>query len=101
MIERTISDRMETIIEICKVISKEEARAKAEQSLEKLQKEVASFDVKFNQLLEAELPNWWGANGELLTQQVYNHKMVEIKSRTGAAPERTPVLKGETITNFL
>ena len=51
--------------------------------------------------LEIRLPNWWIENGEFLTQEVYNLKMTEVKSRTDAAPKKTLVLKGTTITNFL
>jgi len=69
-----IAYRMDVVVEISKVISKEEARAKAEQSLARLQKEVEYFYDKFNKILEAGLPNLWGKNGELFTQELYNIK---------------------------
>lgn len=62
-----IPDRVEAVDGIYKVIAKEEARYKEEQSMTKMQKEFSRFDVTFNQLLEAELPNCWGEDGELLS----------------------------------
>jgi len=46
------------------------------------------------------LPNCWGEDGEILSQDVYNKKVTEDKCRTGAAPKTMTILKGSTITNF-
>jgi len=62
-----ITNRMDTVVGISKVISKEEARPKVEQSLTKLQKEMETFDDEFNKLHEVVLPNLWGPNGDLFT----------------------------------
>lgn len=48
-----ISDRMEIIVDISKVMLKEEAKANVKQSLVEKEKEVSTFDVNFNQLLKA------------------------------------------------
>lgn len=65
-------NRVEAMDGIYKVISKEEARTKVEQSLTKLQKELSSFDVTFNHILEIGLPKSHGEDGEFLSRELYN-----------------------------
>jgi len=62
-----VVDRVSVIMETSKVILKEEARVRAEQCLGVVQKEVASFNAKFNKVVQVGLPNCWGPHGEFLS----------------------------------
>lgn len=62
-----ITDMISAVLDISKVISKEESRARAKQSLIRVQKDVAIFSEEFDKILHVVLPNMCGPHGELFS----------------------------------
>lgn len=96
-----IVDRVSVVIEISKSILREESRVRAEQCLGVAQKEVASFNVEFDRVVQVGLPNCWGSRGEFLSQEQYNQRLVKAKSKASLSHEKTATLKEKIVVNFL
>ena len=76
-------------MEISKVVMREEAKVRDEQCLGVVLKEVASFNVEFNKVVQAGLPNCWEPHGEFLSWEQYSQRLVEAKSRASLSHEKT------------
>lgn len=76
--ELYIEDRIETILEVRKVLSKRNLMLNLEDKCQNMQLAVDRFMVKFEILREKGLPSPLVINDKLMTQQDYNNKIKEL-----------------------
>ena len=96
-----INDRTLCVLEINKVIVKNAYRTSGEKKLENIKKEVDKFNTMFDKRTREGLPSHWDIQGNLLSRETYETLLVEEKSKIDNTHEKTVVLKGTTIVNYL
>ena len=62
---------------------------------------IKKFDISFDKLTRIGLPSCWTERGEIMSWKFYEDQLIFAKSRADGRHEKTQVLKGETIFNFL
>ena len=62
---------------------------------------VSQFDKSLDKLTRASLPSCWALGGGLLSWDSYENLLVLTKSKVDNTHEKTQVLKGATMINFL
>lgn len=99
--EMHIVDRSIVIMEMSKIIYKNLLRIQNENKLEIVKKFVGSFDSKYDQRTRAGFLGCWNFQGDFLPWDTYEKELIATKRRIDSTLEKTVVLKGRTMVNFL
>lgn len=99
--ELGVEDMIEYVLEINKMIVKNLYRKIADAKLMEVKQAVMKFNTDFDKITRAGLPSCWDQQGNLLPQETYETLLIEAKRKIGSTHERTTVLKGATIINYL
>ena len=59
------------------------------------------FDISFDKLTRIGLPSCWTEKGNILSWKFYEDSLILAKSKMDNRHEKTQILKGETVFNFL
>lgn len=95
-----IEDKTKHIMEMNKMIVNNSYRKATEKKLIEV-KVVMKFNVIFDKRTSAGLPSCWDQQGNLLSWELYETLLVEARSKISSTHEKTAVLKGATIVNYL
>lgn len=60
-----------------------------------------SFDINFDKRTRVGLPSCWDQQNNFLSWELYETLLVEEKSKINSTHEKTGVIKGATIVNYL
>jgi len=96
-----VVDRVIAIMDISKVVQKEECRVKSKKYLEVVSKNVVAFNMEFDRIVRASFPNCWNFWGVLIEWEKYIQILVEAKRKVDFSHEKTSTLKGKTVVNYL
>ena len=96
-----MQDRMLYALEINKMIIRNDLRKAAEKKLIEIKEAVSEFDKYFDKMTRVGLPSCWGAKGNLLPWSSYENLLVMTKINIDNRHEKTQVLKGEMMVNYL
>lgn len=89
------------IMEIYKMIVKNSYRKETEKNINEVKEAVMKFIIIFDKINRASLPSCWDQQGNLLPWETYETLLVEAKRKFISTHEKTAVLKGNTIVNYL
>jgi len=67
----------------------------------KFMESMENFNSSFDKKFRAGLPSCWNKQGSLLSWEQYEIFLVEEKSEINASHDKTKILKGDTIMNYL
>lgn len=96
-----VVDRVIAIMEVSKMIQKEATIVKAEECLERVAKDVVSFDSEFKPRVRDGFPNCWDLVEGLIMWEKFNKMLAKDKSGVDSFHEKTSSLKGRTIVNYI
>ena len=96
-----IQDRYFYAEEVNKMIIKNDLRKAAEKRLQGIKEIIKKFDISFDKLTRTGLPSCWTEKGDIMSWKFYEDQLIFAKSRADGRHEKTQVLKGETVFNFL
>ena len=99
--EMGIQDRYFYAEEINKMIVKNDLLKASEKWLQVIKEVIKKFDISFDKLIRTGLPSCWKEGGEFMSWKFYEDQLVFAKSRADGRHEKTQILKGETVFNFL
>ena len=83
------------------MIVKKDCRKYTEKKLIELKEAVSQFDNLFEKIARAGFPSCWGLGGSILSWVAYEPLLVLEKSKVDNTHEKTQILKGATMINFL
>ena len=66
-----------------------------------MKESILKFNTKFDKRTQAGLPSCWDQQGNMLPWETYETLLEEAKSNIGTSHDKTIVLKGTTIVNYL
>ena len=101
MEENKIKDRILYAVEINKMIVKNDYRKATEKRLIEMKEAVSQFYKTLEKLTGVGLPSCWALGGGLLSWDSYENLLVLTKIKVDNTHEKTQVLKGATMINFL
>lgn len=99
--EHDMPDIITCAIDFNKMIVRNIQRITAEEKIKEIKEAISIFNILFDKRVRARLPSCWDLWGNLLPLKTYETLLVEEKRKVDNAHERTTVLKGATIVNFL
>jgi len=99
--EMGIQDRYFYAEEISKMIIKNDLLKVSEKRLQVIKEVIKKFDISFDKLIRTGLPSCWKEGGEFMSWKLYEDQLVFAKIRADGRHEKTQILKGETVFNFL
>ena len=99
--ENEIKYRILYVVEINKMIVKNDCRNFIENKLIELKEAVNKFDKLFDKIARAGLLSCCGLGVGLLSWNSYEPLQVLAKSKVDSTHEKTQILKGATVINFL
>lgn len=99
--EHEMPDRIACGIYFNKMIVRNIYRITTKKKIKGIKEEISIFNILFDKRVRARLPFCWDLQGNLLPWKTYETFPVEAKSKVDNTHERTTVLKGATIVNFL
>lgn len=88
-------------IDFNKMIARNIYRDIVEKKINEMKEAVSKFNILFDKRVRVELPSCWDIQGNLLPWKTYDTLLVEAKSKVDNTHEKTTVLKGATIVNYL
>ena len=62
---------------------------------------VKKFHILFDKLMRIGFPSCWKEGGEIMSWKFYEDQLIFAKIRVDDRHEKTQILKGETVFNFL
>ena len=83
------------------MIIRNDLRNAVEKKLIEIKEAVSQFDKAFDKITRVGLPSCWGVEGNLFPWSSYENSLVMTKIKIDNRYEKTQVLKGETMVNFL
>ena len=99
--EHDLLDRTLCAIDFNKMIVRNIYRNTFERKLKEMKEVVSKFSILFDKRVRVGLPSCWDLQGNLLPCKTYETLLVETKSKIDNTHEKTTVLKGATIVNYL
>ena len=99
--EHEMPDRTSCAIYFNKMIVRIIYRNTAEKKINEMKEAISKFNILFDKRVRDGLPSWWDLQGNLLPWKTYETLLVEAKSKVDNTHEKTTVLKGVTIVNYL
>ena len=88
-------------MEINKMIVKNDYRKAIEKKLMEIKEAVSQFDKLFEKITRVGLPSCWGLGRSLFSWDYYENLLVLTKIKVDNTHEKTQVLKGATVIQFL
>jgi len=99
--EHDMPDITSCAIDFNKMIVRNIYRIIAEKKIKEIKEVVSKFNILFDKRVRAGLPSCWDLQGNFLPWKTYETLLVEAKSKVDNTHEKTIVLKGATIVNYL
>ena len=83
------------------MIIRNDLRKFAEKRLLGIKETVKNFDISFDKLTRIGLPSCWIEKGNIMSWKFYEDSLTLAKIKVDNRHEKTQILKGETVFNFL
>ena len=99
--EHELMDRTLCAMNFNKMFIKNVYRKTAEKKMNEIKEVVSRFNILFDKRVIARLPSCWDLQGNSLPWESYETFLVEEKIKIDGTHEKTIVLKGSTIVNYL
>lgn len=99
--EHDMPERTLCAIDFNKMIVRNIYRNTAEKKINEMKEVVSKFNISFDKRVRAILPSYWDLQGNLVSWKKYETLLVEAKRKVDNTHEKTTVLKGATIVNYL
>lgn len=96
-----VEDRTQMVLEINKMVQKNMYRKTTEVKLGEIKGSVMKFNTNFDKRMRVGFPSCQDQQGNFLPWKTYETILVEAKRKIDSSQEKTTILKGSTIVNYL